>query len=48
MAKGPGGSAPKGGMQPQQKKAEKPASKIGSIAKPSKAKEPWSSASRKS
>ena len=32
-AKGGGGSAPKGGMQPTQKKAAKPVAKIGKIVK---------------
>ena len=53
MAKGkasPGGSAPKGGMQPKQKTAVKPATKIGKIAKGAPTRksgadtDPWSSA----
>lgn len=31
MAKGPGGSAPKGGKQPQQKKAAAPAKQLAKV-----------------
>lgn len=52
MAKGPGGTAPKGGMQPKQKSAAKPAGKIGKVAKGAPTRgsgadtDPWSSARR--
>jgi hypothetical protein len=47
---GPGGTAPKGGKQPQQKKAVKPAQKIGKVVKGAPTRgngsdtSPWSSA----
>jgi len=48
--KGPGGTAPKGGMQPQQKKAVAPAKQLKKVVKGAPARgsgsdtSPWSSA----